>query len=655
MKSLMTILTLFLTMTTVAQEQNFQFGKPDKEQLSMMSYEKDTTAPAVILNEKFNLFYSINTRGEIRQHYSIARRIKVLKKEGTSYGDIEFTLYNLSNTNDETSYLEKLEAFSFNIEGGKTLKNEVKKQLIFREKVSDKKTVVKFTVPDVKVGSIIEYRYSIRSAYTMDIPSHEFQHNIPTLNSTAEYIIPEYFRFNVTVAGYHHVDVQRKEASKTVNIAGMPLTYTENIVTGNAKEIPALKDEPYVWNYKEYISRLSLELDEYTFPGQITQRISSDWGSVNQTLKESRFGSNLKMGNPLKKEMENLYSNDVSEEEKIQKILSLLKSKIKWNNILALTAESPRNALNNGEGNSADINFILMAMLNDAGFNVTPMLLNPRYLDRIRHRATLDNINYFILQVKLSDGTVCYLDGTNEYSDINILPEYLLTDRAHLYGDNTNKFHDLTALTRNSTRKTIMAEFDSTGVMKMQIRTHYNNMDAYITNNKLAKYNNEDEFADALEKKLQTSVTNIKLERSNTRVTESYDLEYTPVSSGDFIYLNAIMFPDFTSNPFKSIERKLPIEFSHPQISRIDYLIKIPDGYTVAEMPKSTALSACNGGLDIKFIATQKNGTIQISYTANTSRIIYPSEEYANISTFFAKMVELAKQQIVLKRQPQQQ
>jgi hypothetical protein len=180
-------------------------------------------------------------------------------------------------------------------------------------------------------------------------------------------------------------------------------------------------------------------------------------------------------------------------------------------------------------------------------------------------------------------------------------------------------------------------------------------MDAYITNNKLAKYNNEDEFADALEKKLQTSVTNIKLERSNTRVTESYDLEYTPVSSGDFIYLNAIMFPDFTSNPFKSIERKLPIEFSHPQISRIDYLIKIPDGYTVAEMPKSTALSACNGGLDIKFIATQKNGTIQISYTANTSRIIYPSEEYANISTFFAKMVELAKQQIVLKRQPQQQ
>jgi hypothetical protein len=199
------------------------------------------------------------------------------------------------------------------------------------------------------------------------------------------------------------------------------------------------------------------------------------------------------------------------------------------------------------------------------------------------------------------------------------------------------------------------AEFDSTGVMKMQIRTHYNNMDAYITNNKLAKYNNEDEFADALEKKLQTSVTNIKLERSNTRVTESYDLEYTPVSSGDFIYLNAIMFPDFTSNPFKSIERKLPIEFSHPQISRIDYLIKIPDGYTVAEMPKSTALSACNGGLDIKFIATQKNGTIQISYTANTRRIIYPSEEYANISTFFAKMVELAKQQIVLKRQPQQQ
>ena len=138
MKNLLTILTLFLAVTASAQEQKFQFGKPGQELMTMISYEKDTTAPAVMLHENFDLYYNIDQRGMLRQTYTIARRIKVLKKEGTSYGDIEIMLYH---PNEATSYLEKVEAFSFNLEGGKTVKSEVKKQMIFREKVSESKTL----------------------------------------------------------------------------------------------------------------------------------------------------------------------------------------------------------------------------------------------------------------------------------------------------------------------------------------------------------------------------------------------------------------------------------------------------------------------------------------------------------------------------------
>lgn len=111
-------------------------------------------------------------------------------------------------------------------------------------------------------------------------------------------------------------------------IGGMPLTYTEYIVTGTATGIPALKEEPYVWNYKEYVSKLSLELDEYRFPGAMVEKVSSDWESVSTLLKNSQFGTNMRMGNPLKKEMETLWTADASDEEKIRKILALLKSRI---------------------------------------------------------------------------------------------------------------------------------------------------------------------------------------------------------------------------------------------------------------------------------------------------------------------------------------
>lgn len=648
MRALYTILALFLAVTALSQEQKFQFGKPGKEDLAMMSYEKDTAAPAVMLYDNMELFYNINQRGEIHQYYTVTRRIKVLKKEGTSYGDVEFTLYSPGET---TSNIEKIDAFSINVENGKTIKSELKKQFIFKEEVSESRTLVKFTIPDVKAGSLVEYRYTVRNNHILAIPQHEFQHEIPTVFSKAEYFIPEYFMFNISADGYHHIDIQRKSESKTTNIAGSLLTYTENIVTGTAADLPAMGNEPYVWNHKEYMSRLSIEIDEYLFPGSMLERISSDWESLYNTLKNSKFGAHLKMGNPLKKEMAALYPSNATEEEKIRKILSLLGSRIKWNKTLALSSDSPRGALDKGEGNSADINFILNAMLSDAGFSTTPMLLNPRYLYRLRNRATLDNINYFVLQVKLQDGSVCYLDGTNEYSDINILPEYLLVDKAHLYGDFTNKFHDLTNLTRNSTRQTIMGELGADGTLQMQVRTQYNNMDAYMKNNELAEYATEKEYAEALEKKLQTTVSELKMERENTKITESYRIGLTPVSTGEFIYLNAIMFPEYKSNPFKSSERKLPIEFNHPQTSRIDCVIKVPQGYTIEEMPKSTAVQACNGDMNIRFIANANNGAIQISYTVTINRIIYAPEEYPDISTFFAKIMELSGQQIVLKKQ----
>lgn len=132
MRNLISILTLFFTLTLTAQEQKFQFGKPGQELMSMTSYDKDTTAPAVMLHENFELYYNIDQRGLLRQNYTVTRRIKVLEKEGTSYGDIEIVLYH---PGEAISYLEKVDAFSFNLEDSKTVKSEVKKQMIFREKI----------------------------------------------------------------------------------------------------------------------------------------------------------------------------------------------------------------------------------------------------------------------------------------------------------------------------------------------------------------------------------------------------------------------------------------------------------------------------------------------------------------------------------------
>ena len=143
---LMFALCLFTRAFSQDKNNSFQFGKPTQEEFSMNSYSKDTTAPAVILYEEMVVYYEINQQGNLFQNRTITRKIKVLEKEGASYGDVEISLYRPDNS---TCILEKVEACSFNMENGKTVKSPVKKQMIFREKVSDNMTLVKFSIPKI--------------------------------------------------------------------------------------------------------------------------------------------------------------------------------------------------------------------------------------------------------------------------------------------------------------------------------------------------------------------------------------------------------------------------------------------------------------------------------------------------------------------------
>lgn len=93
-----------------------------------------------------------------------------------------------------------------------------------------------------------------------------------------------------------------------------------------------------------------------------------------------------------------------------------------------------------------------MAALRDAGFTVTPILLNPRSFGHLPYtHATISRINSFVVKVDY-DGKSVVVDGTDDCSYPNLLPTQLLTDRARIYGINGDSgWCDLTQLTASST------------------------------------------------------------------------------------------------------------------------------------------------------------------------------------------------------------
>ncbi|MGK0364089.1 MAG: hypothetical protein ACI85O_001143 [Saprospiraceae bacterium] len=71
-----------------AQDERYSFGKVPPTQLTMTTYDEDTSAVAVILHDYGRLAVA-SGNSDYTQIFSRCRRIKILKKGGLDYGNIE--------------------------------------------------------------------------------------------------------------------------------------------------------------------------------------------------------------------------------------------------------------------------------------------------------------------------------------------------------------------------------------------------------------------------------------------------------------------------------------------------------------------------------------------------------------------------------------
>jgi hypothetical protein len=137
------------------------FVKPNAEELSMTSLPGYPKAAAVVLFRE----EVTNDDMHYAQHYD---RIKILTKDGEKYANVELpfvsTTFLSSDNSENEKSLGDIQARTIHVDGtiipftGKPYLKLMNKQagVKVQEKV--------FTLPDMAVGSIIEYRYATRIA-----------------------------------------------------------------------------------------------------------------------------------------------------------------------------------------------------------------------------------------------------------------------------------------------------------------------------------------------------------------------------------------------------------------------------------------------------------------------------------------------------------
>ena len=78
--------------------------------------------------------------------------------------------------------------------------------------------------------------------------------------------------------------------------------------------------------------------------------------------------------------------------------------------------------------------------------------------------------------------------------------------------------------------------------------------------------------------------------------------------------------------------------------------VKIPEGYEVAELPKSEKIKMPEGLGTFSFISSSRNGAIQLRVVETVSNPLITAEDYQILKEFFNNLIIKENEQVVLKK-----
>lgn len=670
LRMLILLICLFPITLLQAKEKKIAFGKIDKADLEMSVYEKDSSAVAVVLydNGMSEIAYTQGMGWKLifKRH----KRIKILKPEGVDYGDFSIGLFR---NKDDHEDLSSVKAVTFNLENGKVVKTELKRKDIHSEEVNENWVKESFSLPQVKAGSVIDVKYSVDSkGFFRNIQPWRFQYDIPVKYSEYTVRIPEYFHFRKFVRGHERfASFEEKSSAGNITLSSVSRNITgsksqhsyDNVRFMNnnyhwiAKDMPAFKDEAYISSVSNYIQQVDFELQSVQFPHGKLHNYSQSWTSINRKLTEDAgFGQRIfgRHGFVAEKVAE-LTAGLTDELAKMQAIYNYVCNNFKYNGIQSIYPKEARKTWKEMNGNAADINLLLGAMLNEAGFDVKPVALSTRSHGLFLF-PTVTGFNYVVMQCACSKGKVL-LDATESYYGFNQLPYKCYNGMGLVVGGKEPEWIDLLSLGNSALKYTAQLNLSEEGTFSGTMRATRVGQSALGLRSRVNDFKTIDEYTeDYASKKANWSIEEHSLknlENSNKPLSETLQLEISDkaIAGGDRIYFSPIIFTFEEENPFKTNERKYPVDFGYKLSESEMTVYNLPEGYEIEQLPEPGAVTLPGKKAFFRY-AVQKIGEnkLQVVCTMSINQSVFKSEEYQDLKEFFNNIIAKHSEQVILKK-----
>lgn len=629
------------------------FGKIDKADLTMTSCDFEKDANAMVLFEKGDVYYDQELSIVVDHH----KRIKIFNENGKKEANIRIEFIS----GGRYEYISNLQAETINLnDKGDVEITKLDKKVLYTEAVDKNTSAMVFSFPNVKPGSIIEYKYSVnRSSYSA-IPTWYFQSSLPERYSELKTSIPEYFYFRLQSRVFNPFSINQNSAeSKTLGSGTNALTYNCDVNVRAMINVHSMPEEPYMRSMTDNVQSLGFQMTAFRPPVGFVQTASDTWTKVGEYLAQDEdFGAQLRR---------KLNGEDIiiaktktlkTDDEKISYLFNEVKNNMKWNGSDRwYTNDGTSKAWEKKSGNSTEINLILYHLLKQSGVKAYPMVVSTRSNGAVNPGFTnLRQFNRGVVYIPVDSLHMYVLDATDKYNSYCELPDELLGSSG-FYIDKESKTYEILYLNQLkpvsqlvSVTAAIMADghMDGTAQINSYSYNRINGIHRY-------KADGEQKYIDYLRNSDNTlKIASIKMENMEVDTLPlqqniSFKKELTS-SDGSYIYFVPSVFVPLRNNPFVSEERFSDVDFGYRNNFSMTGNFKLPEGFKAETLPKNVTLEMPDKSITFRRLVIQDGGAVMVRYTVDLKKSVYYKENYNEFHEFYKKMSELINEPVALKK-----
>lgn len=657
------VLFTALLLAAPAEAQRAEWGEVDREELVQTSFAADSDAAAVILSD----YGTVEVKSDMQLVFHRHRRIKLLTEAAyDAWGTASVTY----RAEDRAQRLDDLEGHTFVLgPDGQIERHEMKKDAVFTEDIDGEYERVRFTLPALQPGAIIEYRYEIESDHPGYLPDWSFQTSEPTLWSEYRYEIPELLDYTTQFQGTQPLSVREAEPSRMrmrfdVGKTSAYRTRSFNMSMNAQKhrwamqDVPALREEPFMTTPEDYRAKLRFQLTRIGVPGELPLWTMKSWAdNANDLLEADYFGREIGRHKELRRQAEKLTEGIADEAEKLRAVYDFVRTTIQFNGEMGYGLDHDLDdVLEAKTGSSAEIALVLVSMLRDAGLEAHPVLISTRDHGRVQELYPFNSQFNDVIVYAEADGGGYLLDATDPLRPHMLLPSQALNHRGWLVRKDAPQWIDIqpgSAERRLAFVQAVLAPDGTVSGTLAATEEEYAALDA----REALKDQTAEEYARGLlaEGLGGVEVTSAAAEHQGDvyeplKTKADFAARAYAQAAGDFIYLNPVMAARQTENPLRRPERTFPVDLAYPREWTYTLSLELPEGYAVHETPQNIQVQLPDDAGGYMRLIDVQNGRLMLRSRFVMAQTLFASEHYALLREFYDRVVAAEAEQVVLKR-----